>query len=733
MAMKEIKEKEPRFVIASGIHERLGENERDQATMQRCARHLDFLGHIYEWQERHDRYYLHVMKLEEKDEVWKNNVAMNKKIRGIRSVSQPCFTMMTNGKDEMKSARMKVVSNSACIIGAFQRTQKARTIKRQFIRREGAIVMSLSNKESIKEGMMEQRICDEKDEYIIGVIKHASEEDKMNMDKAADKCHSDENDQYNGIIAYDDVSGTKLRPELVKQARREEIEYIKKLGVYKKVPKSKCHKETGKKPIQVRWIDVNKGDDKNPIYRSRLVAKDFKNSINLEWYAATPPLETLRTIISLAATKEYTTEGPNKLMVNDISRAYFYAPSTSPTFVDICDEDWTDGDEERCGELLVSMYGTRSAAKNWQNCYSGLLLSAGFTRGKTNDCIFYHEKRQIRTMVHGDDFVSVASGTQLLWLKGILESKFETKTTTIGPESKDEKTARVLNRIITFTSEGIEYEADQRHAEHMVRDMNMISAKSLSTPGTDEVYLSETKDELLNSHYESIYRSVTAKANYLAADRPDIQYATKECARGMSAPTEEHWVKLKRLTRYLIAVPRVVAKYKWQEAIDKLTIYSDANWAGDKKTRKSTSGGTIMWNGHYLKSWSKSQATVALSSAESELYACIKASSEGLGMISLLKDFGITVEGEIRSDASAALGIIARTGLGKLRHIDTSYLWIQQISAEKKMRFGKVDGKENVADIMTKNVSRELSREHCKRMDVEAREGRHERAPAVKD
>jgi len=336
-------------------------------------------------------------------------------------------------------------------------------------------------------------------------------------------------------------------------------------------------------------------------------------------------------------------------------------------------------------------------------------------------------------MVHGDDFVSVASDKQLKWMKTVLEGKFETKTVIIGPEINDQKSARVLNRIITFTEYGVEYEADQRHAESIVKEMNMTDAKSLSAPGSDEPYLSDTKDKLLNSHYETIYRSIVAKANYLAADRPDIQFAVKECAKHMSNPTEESWIKLKKLARYLKGKPRSVTKYYWQEATSKLTIFSDANYAGDKKSRKSTSGGCIMIGGHLIKSWSKSQTTVALSSAESELYACIKASCEGLGMLSMMKDYGFTMKGEIRSDASAALGIIARNGLGKMRHLDTTYLWIQEVSAEKKLLFDKVDGKENIADMMTKHVPKELSEDLSERMAVEFRSGRHEKAPELKD
>ena len=140
-----------------------------------------------------------------------------------------------------------------------------------------------------------------------------------------------------------------------------------------------------------------------------------------------------------------------------------------------------------------------------------------------------------------------------------------------------------------------------------------------------------------------------------------------------------------------------------------------------------------MIGSHWIKSWSKSQSTIALSSAESELYACIKASCEGLGMISMMNDFGVTMKGEIRSDASAALGIIARNGLGKMRHLDTSYLWIQEVSAEKKLIYDKVDGKENIADMMTKYIAKELSEDLSNRMSIEFREGRHQKAPILRD
>ena len=93
------------------------------------------------------------------------------------------------------------------------------------------------------------------------------------------------------LEAWDDVSGKALDPEKVKEARKEELGYFRRYEVYKKVPTKECWEKTGKAPIGVRWIDINKGDADNPEYRSRLVAKEIKRDQREDLFAATPPWE----------------------------------------------------------------------------------------------------------------------------------------------------------------------------------------------------------------------------------------------------------------------------------------------------------------------------------------------------------------------------------------------------------------------------------------------------------
>ena len=128
------------------------------------------------------------------------------------------------------------------------------------------------------------------------------------------------------------------------------------------------------------------------------------------------------------------------------------------------------------------------------------------------------------------------------------------------------------------------------------------------------------------------HRSVAARLNYLAVDRVDIQFATKELARTMAKPIEGDVLKAKTIGRYLLGTPRLVMRFDWCDQIDTLSVYSDSDWAGCRNTRKSTSGGVLMFGGHLIKTYSRQQRTIALSSAEAELYALVAASAEALGM-----------------------------------------------------------------------------------------------------
>ena len=227
------------------------------------------------------------------------------------------------------------------------------------------------------------------------------------------------------------------------------------------------------------------------------------------------------------------------------------------------------------------------------------------------------------------------------------------------------------------------------------------------------------------------YRSITARFNFLAQDRTDTQHASKEVSRCMSAHRIKDQDALKRVGRYLKFRPRATYLYRWQKTPSDFVAYSDTDWAGCRSTRKSTSGGIICHGQHFIKSWSRQQNLVSLSSAEAELYAVVKTSSEVLGCHAMARDYGHLRSVRLYADASAALGIVHRKGLGKVRHIDTNTLWVQQAACTKIISYLKILGTKNPSDVLTKHLPEAARDEHFDRIHLEFTEGRAEKAPEL--
>ena len=133
--------------------------------------------------------------------------------------------------------------------------------------------------------------------------------------------------------------------------------------------------------ITTKWLDVNKGDEITPNYRARLVGREIAWEKRDDLYAATPPLESLKALVSVCSSSQQGAS-PHRIMAVDVKRAYFYAPATRDLFVKIPKEDKEDGDEGMVAKLKLSLYGTRDAALKWANTYTEFLEELGFTRGR---------------------------------------------------------------------------------------------------------------------------------------------------------------------------------------------------------------------------------------------------------------------------------------------------------------------------------------------------------------
>ena len=325
------------------------------------------------------------------------------------------------------------------------------------------------------------------------------------------------------------------------------------------------------------------------------------------------------------------------MLVSDVSRAFFEAPATRSIAVTLPDEALAEAERGQgmVGVLKLSLYGTRDAASHFQKEVFKMMTAAGFAQSKYNASL-YHKGRDLgwneqargggahgaavtgrreaeawneqargggahgaaatgrrkvkmennSPLVHGDDFVATGSREDIKQFRQAIAGIFTVKDKIVGSRSDlgELQETRVLNRIIRWTAKGWEYEADQRHAELIIREMGMEGAKSVKTPGEDvPAWKLDTEEEFLEGAQATKFRGIVARANYLSSDRMDIQYAVKECCRGMASPQRRHWTMLKRLARYLLGRSRMIWEYQWQ-GVEQIQSYSDSDWAGCKRT-----------------------------------------------------------------------------------------------------------------------------------------------------
>ena len=503
----------------------------------------------------------------------------------------------------------------------------------------------------------------------------------------------------------------------VAAARREEIAFMKARGLWEVVPRPE-----GVTPCSVRWVDVLKADGTT---RSRLVARDFKGNDNHrdDLFAATPPLEAFRAILSRAATE--TSMGVwRKLMFIDVKKAHLIPKCNEDVYIELPAE--AEGGPGMCGKLNYWLYGFRKAASAWEKHYAQVLEERGFRRGLGCAVLFYHAGRDLSVAVHGDDFALCGYGADLDWAANFLKAAFEIKVRAVlGGEPGDVQQATVLGRTVRWRSWGIEYEADTKHRQMLLQQFGLDGASKaldyngVRDPGDDN---DDDGNQEEDTDCASEFRAAVARLNFLGQDSPELQFPAKEASREMARPTIGGWARLKKTLRFLVGRRKVVWQFAWQEQPCVLTVFADSDWGGDFRSRKSSSGGAIMLGKHCLKTWSSTQGPIALSSAEAEFYALVDAVLRAKGALNMLSEVGIVGLSpvvEACTDSSAVKSFVSKRGLGKMRHLELRDLWLQREVGDGKVVVRKVAGHRNPADAMTKFLGKSALQERLRKLNLD--------------
>ena len=200
---------------------------------------------------------------------------------------------------------------------------------------------------------------------------------------------------------WDENTGVELDPSPVEEARRTEVEYMHKLGVYREAQWSEME-DIGLKPVPTRWLEVNKGDAERVNIRSRIVAQEARGRTDLgkkdiaSTFAATPPLEAVKMLCSLAMTGQGHVQEDDRRVLGfyDISRAHFHSPARRNIFVTPPKEDKSI--RTGLAKLCKSMYGCKDAAQCFDAFAEASMAAIGFKSGRYNPCIYLCEEKARR-------------------------------------------------------------------------------------------------------------------------------------------------------------------------------------------------------------------------------------------------------------------------------------------------------------------------------------------------
>jgi len=524
------------------------------------------------------------------------------------------------------------------------------------------------------------------------------------------------------LRGIDDVSGKPIDPVLIKRARQEEMIGFKDFEVYEYVLRKTAERDPEGKFVGTRWVDVNKGTEQTPEVRSRLVGQEFaKGEVRDDLFAATPPLVASRLLLSNLASRGRGGPGVHRAMLLDVKKAFLYGMLKRTVYIELPEEDKMSETGQYVGKLKKAMYGLRDAPLVWQGEVRNAMIELGFQPVVSTPCLYYNSLTGVRVLAHVDDFLCTGPKVELKKLLESLGKRYTMKAKMLGPDKGEESTGKFLGRTINWTSRGLEWHGDDKLRNTLLEEWGMNNSSGVNTPGLRDEREKLSEDiKIEDKKRIARFRRGAAQANYLSLDNPKLAFASKEISRGMASPTEGDEKKLKRLVRYLKQEGGVKYMYYWQERPGALHCHADSDWAGCQKTRRSTSGGTIVHGTHLLAHWARTQIGVALSSGEAELNAALKAGCEAIGVQVMSEELGISISINMFGDSSAAKGTLSRQGSGKIKHLETKQLWLQEKILSGVISYTKIPRSVNFSDAMTHYWTAPEGEQHFKRMNIMA-------------
>ena len=486
---------------------------------------------------------------------------------------------------------------------------------------------------------------------------------------------------------------TSAEAALWKAAANHEFRSLKEKGAIKIIKLSELPK--GRKPMRNKWVFKKKLNADGTIerYKARCTVKGFTQRKGIDFtetFAPTPRSETGRILLVLAHQFGW------HRRQGDVPTA-FLNPNLD---IDLYMEMPQGFEREGCVILLrKGLYGLKQAAALWYDDAKATLAENGLHPTTSDICLYTNKQKDIYAMMYVDDFQIMGPNLKKIEeLMRVLHQRYQLKTV---------NTDLFLGIHISNPSRDTLLLSQGRYARTLIERHGLKDCKPASSPLER---LLEPNGLECPLHLKAEFNSIIGGLQYLSNNtRPDICFAVNHLARFLVKPSLEHIQAALRVLRYISKEPDRGITFTRKEGRPLLEAFTDADFAADPATSRSTSGTVIMLASGPISWRSRLQREVVLSTTEAEYLAATETCRELRWIKSLLKELGIRnrIEGsrctKLKVDNQSAISLIKNHDNHKRsKHVALRNYFCREQYQDGRIEAIYVPSKNQLADSLTK-------------------------------
>ncbi|KAI5327629.1 hypothetical protein L3X38_027025 [Prunus dulcis] len=495
------------------------------------------------------------------------------------------------------------------------------------------------------------------------------------------------------------------------QAMRDEIAALHTQGTWDLVSMP-----VDKNIVGSRWVyRVKKNSDGSVArYKARLVAQGFSQAPCLDFSETFSPVvrhTTVRLVLSIAAMNRWS------LRQLDVKNAFLHGDLEEEVFMRQPQGFEDSKYPSHVCRLRKSLYGLKQAPRAWNAKFTGHLPAIGFTVSHSDPSLFVKHvgSDSVLLLLYVDDIILIGSKDGLVQeVIDELSAVFEMKD--MG------RLTYFLGLQISYHDNGDIFVCQTKYARDLLAKAGMDTCRSCTTPCKPHCQLLASEGDSLSD--PTIYRSIVGALQYLTFTRLDLCYAVNTVCQYMTQPSYLHFQLVKRILRYIHGTLDHGLNFtsgSWD-----LHAYSDADWASDVNTRRSTTG-FVVYLGNNPISWqSKKQSSVSRSSTEAEYRALANTAADLAWIRQVLLDLRIFLPQPptIHCDNLSALALSSNSVYhSRIKHLDIDFHFVRERVQKKDLFVQYIPTEEQVADIFTKGLHGPIFLRHCRTLQLSSSAG----------